>query len=101
MLTLAVSVLVSEADGRFSMTYSAAKMAEMVTKRTTATDRITRHMHERDVRLRELNETPTSVSNFCIFRTKESCAVPVTSRLATAAFTLYLITCPYDSLLTV
>jgi len=65
---------VFEVDGRFSMTYNVTKMAEMVTKRTTATDKITRHIHERDVRLLELNETPTSVSNFCIFRAQRSCA---------------------------
>lgn len=73
VLKLASSVLIFEADGRFSMTYNVTKMAEMVTKRTTATDKITGHIHERDVRLLELNETPTSVSNFCIFRAQRSC----------------------------
>ena len=68
VLNLASSVLVFAAVVRFSLTYNVTKMAEMVTKRTTATDRITRHIHERDVRFLELNETPTSVSNFSIFR---------------------------------
>ena len=73
MLKPSFSVFVSAVDVLFSMTYNVTNMTEMVTKRTTATDRIIRHIHERDVRLLELNETPTSVSNFCIFRTQRSC----------------------------
>ena len=54
------------------LTYNVTKMAEMVIKRTTATDRITRHIHERDVRFLELDETLTSASNFSIFRTQKA-----------------------------
>lgn len=76
VLKLTFSVLVvavdKTADERFSMTYKVPNMTEVVTKRTTATDKINRQIHERDVRFLELNETPTSVSNFSIVRTQTS-----------------------------